>query len=216
MKESTRRLLDEFKEYHLNLKECMEDITESIRLLKSCYENDGKVLTCGNGGSAADSEHIVGELMKGFCKRRELKGDEKYCFQEFCETKEAEYLKSNLQGALPAISLVSHSSLITAFMNDVKPDMIFAQQVLGYGRKNDILIGLSTSGNSCNVVNAARVAKSLQMKVISFTGENPSKLSEISDVTLQVPEHETYKVQEEHIKIYHLICQAIENEFFEE
>lgn len=158
---------------------------------------------CGNGGSAADSEHIVGELMKGFLSKREVT-DERI----------PERLRENLQGALPAISLPSQCAILSAFVNDVEPDMMYAQMVYGYAKENDLVIGISTSGNSKNVVNAVEVAKCVGAKTLSLTGQNESKLSELSDVTIRVPETETYKVQELHLPVYHYLCAGVEKAMF--
>lgn len=215
LKESTEIILKVFEQEHENLKDCMADIIKAIFLLTRCYQNSGKILTCGNGGSASDSEHVVGELMKGFCKRRYLNPSQQAQLKQVCGEEEAAFFINNLQGALPAISLTGHPALTTAFMNDVEPSLIFAQQVLGYGNPGDTLLCFSTSGNSRNVVNALKVAKSFGLNAISFTGEKESGLSKLSDITIRVPQTETYKVQEEHIKIYHTICLALENEFFE-
>ena len=167
------------------------------------YKNGGKVLVCGNGGSAADCEHIVGELMKGFMKKREV-----------TDNRIPEQMKKNLQGALPAISLPSQCAILSAFINDVEPDMMYAQLVYGYAGKNDLVIGLSTSGNSKNVVNAVEVAKCMGIKTLSFTGKNESRLSELSDVTIRVPETETFKIQELHLPVYHYLCAEAERFFF--
>lgn len=217
MKENTKKMLDDFFENQFHLQVCEKDIKEAIFLLCNCFKKGKKIMVCGNGGSAADSDHIVGELMKGFCKTRKLKSEDisKLEFDNFTKD-EKNYIISNLQGALPAISLVSHAAFMTAYGNDVKADLAFAQQVYGYGKPGDILIGLSTSGNSENVIYAIKIARSLGMKTISFTGEKESALLKNSDVTLRAPKSETYQVQEEHIKIYHMLCLAIENEFFEE
>ncbi len=186
------------------LDKCKEEIENALKLIIDTYKNGGKVLVCGNGGSAADSEHIVGELMKGFMLKREVR-DERI----------PEDLRKNLQGALPAISLPSQSAILSAFINDVEPDMMYAQLVYGYATENDLLICLSTSGNSKNCVNAAQVAKSVGSKVLSLTGQNKSKLSDISDCTVRVPETETFKVQEYHLPIYHYLCAMTEKYFFD-
>ena len=159
---------------------------------------------CGNGGSAADSEHIVGELMKGFLKKRKVT-DERI----------PKYLRENIQGALPAISLPSQCAILSAFVNDVESDMMYAQLVYGYAKENDLVIGISTSGNSKNIVNAVEVAKCIGIKTLSLTGENESRLSELSDVTVRVPETETFKIQELHLPIYHYLCAYAEREFFD-
>ena len=184
---------------------CEQDIQKALRLIIDTYENGGKVLVCGNGGSAADREHIVGELMKGFLKKRPVT-DERI----------PEDLQKKLQGSLPAISLPSQCAILSAFINDVAPENAYAQLVYGYAKEHDLLIGISTSGNSENVVNAVRVAKALNIRTISLTGARESKLSELSDVTVRVPETETYKVQELHLPVYHYLCAACEEHFFDE
>jgi phosphoheptose isomerase len=197
------------------LKQCRNSILKAAVLLKQCYAGSGKVLICGNGGSAADSEHIVGELMKGFIKRRKISStDIKKLKTAFPDT--WEYLSHNLQGALPAISLVSQTALSSAFINDVAADMVFAQQVYGYGKKDDILIGLSTSGNSSNVLNAVRVAKAFEIVTICMTGESGGMMKDICDVTITVPAKEVYKVQEYHLPVYHALCTYVEDVFFKE
>jgi D-sedoheptulose 7-phosphate isomerase len=180
-------------------------IEQAYRLLEECYEKGGKLLVCGNGGSAADSDHIVGELMKGFYKQRMLPTEERKRFGEQGE---------KLQGALPAIALTQHGALSTAFLNDVDPAMVFAQQVYGYGQGGDVFLGLSTSGNSANVVLAAKVAAAKGMKVITMTGRNGGKLKELSDVCMIVPAQVTADIQEYHLPVYHTLCAMLEEHFF--
>lgn len=188
-------------------------IVEAYRILEESYTNDGKLLVAGNGGSAADAEHIVGELMKGFVNPRKLEAD--YSDALITVNKElGRVLSENLQGALPAIALDGHLALTTAYMNDCEPLLCFAQQVNGFGRKSDVFLGISTSGNSKNILYAATVAKAKGMKVIGLTGEKDSKLSEMSDVCIQVPEIETYKIQELHLPVYHCLCLMLEDNFF--
>ncbi len=184
----------------------MEDeIKRAYEIIKDSYEKGGKLLVCGNGGSAADSDHIVGELMKGFYKQRKLLAEEKRRFGEQGE---------KLQGALPAIALTQHGALSTAFLNDVDPEMVFAQQVYGYGREGDVFLGLSTSGNSVNVISAAKVAAAKGMKVIAMTGKGGGALKTCSDVCLIVPAQVTADVQELHLPIYHALCAMLEDYFF--
>ena len=180
-------------------------IEQAYRLLEECYEKGGKLLVCGNGGSAADSDHIVGELMKGFYKQRMLPAAERKRFGEQGE---------KLQGALPAIALTQHGALSTAFLNDVDPAMVFAQQVYGYGQGGDVFLGLSTSGNSTNVVLAAKVAAAKGLKVITMTGRNGGKLKELSDVCMIVPAQVTADIQEYHLPVYHTLCAMLEEHFF--
>lgn len=215
MKHETKAIIEKLICDVPQLEICRNSIEEALSILKQCYSNGGKVLICGNGGSAADSEHIVGELMKGFMKKRKICCEDadkiRACFPDECK-----YLSENLQGALPAISLVSQSAVSSAFINDVEPDMVFAQQVYGYGREGDVLIGLSTSGNSRNVVNAIKVAKAFGVKTIGFTGESGGIMKGLCGVTISVPAKETYRVQEYHLPVYHALCAMIEAEFFEE
>lgn len=182
-----------------------EEIEQVYEIIKDSYEKGGKLLACGNGGSAADSDHIVGELMKGFYKRRALSVEEKKRFGE---------QGGKLQGALPAIALTQHGALSTAFLNDVDPEMVFAQQVYGYGKVGDVFLGLSTSGNSVNVVLAAKVAAAKGMKVITMTGKDGGMLKELSDVCLIVPAQVTADIQELHLPVYHAVCAMLEEYFF--
>lgn len=193
----------ELLERYPALTECRADIEKAAELLIETYAGGGKVLCCGNGGSASDSEHIVGELMKGFLLARKVT-DERI----------PEDLRDKLQGSLPAISLPSQTSVSSAFVNDCDPEMVYAQLVYGYAEENDLLIAISTSGNSKNVVAAARVAKAVGIKVIALTGKKESKLSEIADVCIKAPETETFKVQECHLPIYHYLCANTEAKFF--
>lgn len=189
-------------------------IVEAYQILEESYTNDGKLLVAGNGGSAADAEHIVGELMKGFVNPRKLEAE--YSDALITVNKElGRVLSENLQGALPAIALDGHLALTTAYLNDCEPLLCFAQQVNGYGRKSDVFLGISTSGNSRNILYAATVAKAKGMKVIGLTGEKDSKLSEISDTCIQVPETETYKIQELLCLILHCLCLSWEDTFLE-
>ncbi len=188
-----------------------DEILSAAEMLISCYEQGGKVLTCGNGGSAADAEHIVGELMKGFLLKRPLDEQERAALQN---AGAAETFADGLQKGLPAISLVSQVSLMTAYLNDVDPDMVFAQQVFAYGQGNDVLIGLSTSGNSRDVVNAVLAARARGAKTLCITGEKESKLSALSDLCIRVPSATTYRVQEYTLPIYHILCALVELQFF--
>lgn len=190
---------------HPALASCRADIAAAADLIVKTYERGGKLLLCGNGGSAADCGHIVGELMKGFKCRRTV-----------TDSRIPAELREKMQGALPAISLCSGISITTAFANDVDPSMSFAQMLYGYAKEGDLFVGLSTSGNSQNVVNAARVAKALGLSTLSLTGEAESKLSAISDVTVRVPATETYRVQEYHLPVYHYLCAEAEAHFFAE
>lgn len=194
--------MDLFERYP-QLNTCENDIETALALMIDTYKKGGKILVCGNGGSASDADHIVGELMKGFLKGRKI-----------TDARIPQELRGKLQGALPAISLSAHTSLMTATINDNDADMIFAQQVYGYAKENDLLIAISTSGNSKNVVNAVKVAKALSVKVVALTGETGGMLKEMADVTICAPESETYKIQEYHLPIYHYLCAKVEEEIF--
>lgn len=197
-----------------NLEVCKKSIIDAYNLMEDSYSHGGKLLVTGNGGSAADSEHIVGELMKGFKKARTL--DEGYQEKLKAENKElGTVLADKLQGALPAIALDGHPALTTAYMNDAEPLLTFAQQVNGYGNPGDTFLGISTSGNSKNILYAATVAKAKGLHVVGLTGQKDSKLKDIADVTIQVPQTETYIIQELHLPVYHCLCLMLEDRFFE-
>ena len=214
MKESVQRILEEYYMKYPVLKSCRADIGSALEALTKCYEKDGKLLVCGNGGSCADSEHIVGELMKCFLIRRPIPASVAEALGAYGD--EGEALKSHLEGALPAVSLCGLPALSTAFLNDTEPTMTFAQQVLGLGRPGDVLLTISTSGNSKNCVYAAVTAKAAGLSVLALTGEKASKLSALADVTVRAPSRETYQVQEFHLPIYHVLCAMLEAEFFGE
>lgn len=203
-------LFDKYKE----LVVCRKDITAAYNLMKKCYNGGHKILICGNGGSAADAEHIVGELMKGFKHPRTLSAGKKEILVNLY--KDGKYLSDNLQEALPAISLVSGISLSTAYTNDVSADMVFAQQVYGLGGKGDIVIGISTSGNSGSIINALKVAGAFGMKTIGLTGNRNGEMQKFCDLSIKVPQSETYLIQELHLPVYHALCAMIEQEFFGE
>jgi D-sedoheptulose 7-phosphate isomerase len=200
-------------ERYPQLIECRESIQAAYDILKEAYTKDRKLLVCGNGGSASDSEHIVGELMKEFKLKREIYKNQAEAMK-LIDSELGAILAKHLQGALPAIALTGHSSLTTAFMNDSNPELIFAQQVNGYGKPDDIFLGISTSGNSRNVLFAAVAAKAKGLKVIGLTGQKPCKLAQLADVCIQVPETETYKIQELHLPVYHCLCMMLEEHFF--
>ena len=196
-----------------SLEICRAEISALTDLLIGAYEKGGKLLICGNGGSAADCEHISGELLKGFMSKRPLSDEKKAKMREFCPEIEDSML-DGLQMGLAAIPLPSLSALNSAFANDVDPDLIYAQSVLALGNENDVLLAISTSGNAKNVVNAAKVARSIGMKVAGLCGKSGGKLKGSSDVCVCVPECETYKVQELHLPVYHYVCKEIEKHFF--
>lgn len=197
------------------LEVCKDEIIKSYLILQESYEKGGKLLIAGNGGSAADSEHIVGELMKAFKLPRYLGDDFKN--KLISENEElGTVLAENLQGALPAIALDGHVALTTAYMNDCEPLLCFAQQVNGFGTDKDVFLGISTSGNSKNVLYAAVCAKAKGMKVIGLTGEKDSKLAALADECIKAPSKETYMIQEYHLPIYHCLCLMLEDYFFGE
>ena len=200
-------------ERYPSLESAKNDIVAAYLLLEESYKNGGKLLVAGNGGSAADAEHIVGELMKGFKLPRKPEAD----FAEKLVEENQELgsvLAENLQGALPAIALDGHPALSTAYMNDCEPLLCFAQQVNGYGKSGDVFLGISTSGNSKNVLYAATTAHAKGMKVIGLTGAKDSKLKDMSDVCIKAPQTETYMIQELHLPIYHCLCLMLEDKFF--
>lgn len=189
-----------------------DDISNAYNILELTYTNNGKVLCCGNGGSCADADHIVGELMKSFKIKRTISNELKSSLSMYDEM--GNNLSNNLEGALPAISLNSHNALSSAYINDTNPEMVYAQLLYGYGKAGDTLITLTTSGNSANCMYAAIAAKALNINVIALTGQSGGKISDIADVTIKVPERETYLVQELHLPIYHCLCAMLEEKFF--
>lgn len=195
------------------LKECEQSIIDAYLIMEECYVNDGKLLIAGNGGSAADSEHIAGELMKRFKTPRPVT-------PEFAEKLKSldpvrgENLAHNLERGLMAIPLVAHEALSTAYINDVDGLGVFAQQLFGFGRPGDVFLGISTSGNSKNVMSATVVARAIGLKVIGLTGAKGGELAEVADVAIKVPETETYMIQELHLPVYHCLCLMLEDRFF--
>ena len=204
-----RQLIDRYPQ----LQVCRQAMTEAYELLEDTFLDGGKLLVCGNGGSASDAEHIVGELMKEFRLKRKIYANHAEILKSI-DKEMGTILAENLQGALPAISLTGHSSLTTAFMNDVLPELVFAQQVNGYGQRGDAFLGISTSGNSQNVIYAAITAKANGLKVIGLTGQRKNRLMNFADVCICVPEVDTYKVQELHLPVYHCLCMMLEDKFF--
>ncbi len=213
MEEKVLKHVDVLLERYPELKDDKSDILQAYEILKESYENGGKLLVAGNGGSAADAEHIVGELMKGFEKVRTLDSDMQEKLKEVDSTL-GEVLAKNLQGALPAIALDGHPALTTAYMNDCEPLLCFAQQVNGYGKENDVFLGISTSGNSKNILYAAVCAKAKGMKVIGLTGAKDSELAKLADVTIRSSNTRTYQIQEHHLPIYHCLCLMLEEYFY--
>ena len=212
MKNTTKDILEELTIKYPQLKGCILDIERAFILLKDCFKKGGRLFVCGTGGSSSDSEHIVGELLKSFKKRRPI---QKEIYEKLQSLgKDGAYLCEKLEGALPAYSLNSQVSIMTAFANDKAWDATYAQELYGLGKKGDCLITLSTSGNSQNCVYAACIAKAKGISSIALTGEGGGKLKEYSDCTIAVPEKETYKVQELHLPVYHCLCAMLEEEFF--
>ena len=209
MEEQLNYLIERYPQ----LSVCKEDIKQTYIILETAYKNGRKLLVCGNGGSASDSEHIVGELMKEFKLKRKVYSDQATALKAI-DLELGQVLADNLHGALPAICLTGHSSLTTAFMNDANADLVFAQQVNGYGKPGDVFLGISTSGNSKNVLYAAVNAKAKGLKVVGLTGAKENKLMKYADVCIRVPETETYKIQELHLPVYHCLCLMLEEKFF--
>ncbi len=214
MKSSAQKHIDELMARYPALVPCNADIFAAAEALIACFQRGNKLLVCGNGGSAADAQHIVGELMKGFVLPRKLDGALASKLQAACPPEAADTLIRHLQCALPAISLVGETALTTAYANDAKPELCFAQQVLGYGCPGDLLLCISTSGHSANVLYAAQVAHAKGLTVIGLTGGDGGKLAEVADICMVVPARETYQVQEYHLPVYHVLCMAVEEEFF--
>lgn len=209
----TQQIMQEFYTLHPDLAFLEAELSKALRLLLDTFRSGGKLLICGNGGSSADSEHIVGELMKGFLLKRPLSSDKKDLFTNLFG-EDGKQIAEVLQEALPAISLSTHTALSTAFSNDVDPSLAFAQQVLGYANPGDILLGISTSGNSKNVCAAAMCAHVCGAKVLALTGQSGGKLASLADCALTAPETRTFRIQEYHLAMYHYLCAAVESECF--
>lgn len=212
MKETTRSILNELTVRYPVLAGQTGAIENAFEVIKDCFKGGGRLYLCGNGGSASDCEHITGELVKSFKKTRPLSADIAAELMKWGET--GVKIRDNLDGGLPAVSLCGHPALSTAFSNDKCPELTFAQQLSVWGEAGDVLLTLSTSGNSQNCVYAAIVAKAKGMKVVFLGGGTGGKLKEVSDVSVMVPERETYKVQELHLPAYHCLCAMLEEEFF--
>ncbi|MCL2242949.1 MAG: SIS domain-containing protein [Treponema sp.] len=195
------------------LESIKKNINASFEIIKQSFINGGKLLIAGNGGSASDAEHIAGELMKTFTKKRTLP-DSFISDISKIDHEISNYLIPRLQPGLPAIALSGHGSLNTACINDIDGNITFAQQVYGYGKSDDVLLAISTSGNSKNILYASAVAKAKKIKIIGLTGESGGRLKEYTDICIRVPETETYKIQELHLPVYHIICMMLEDYFF--
>lgn len=213
MNKNVIKIYNDLFEKYPELEICKESITEAYQIIENSFENNCKMLVCGNGGSAADSEHITGELMKGFRLKRPIPSEDT---KRICDIdmEKGKKIASSIQRALPCVSLVSQTSLLTAFSNDISADMAFAQQVYGYGGAGDILLVISTSGKSPNVCNAAIVGKALGLFTVGMTGENGGALKKYCDTVIRVPSDETYRIQEYHLPVYHALCAMLEQEFF--
>lgn len=211
MKNVAQQILLDLVVKYPSLKQSQLQIEQAFEAIQKCYEQGGTLLVCGNGGSASDSDHIVGELMKGFVDKRELPTDVK---EKIIAAGGDDRLANSLQGCLAAINLSSQNALTTAIGNDIGFDQIYAQQVLGYGNSKSCLLGISTSGNSQNVLDAGIVAKAMGMKTIALTGDTCGRMKEIFDITIRVPKYETASIQELHLPIYHTICRMLEVENF--
>lgn len=207
-------LEEQFFKSNSKLLALKKEIMITNQTLIDSFSQQGQLLVCGNGGSCADADHIVGEMMKGFLLQRPLSFEEKEDFMNVFGL-EGQGIADQLQQGLPTISLNVHSALISAFSNDVSPELTYAQQVWGYGRKGDVLIGISTSGNAKNVVAALKTAKVKGLKTIGLTGRDGGKLADICDTCIIAPANDTYLIQEYHIQIYHFICSYVEAYFFD-
>ncbi len=205
------RLIRNLLERYPELNSCRGQIEKAFLILKETFARGGKLLVCGNGGSAADAEHISGELLKGFLKKRPLSAGLSQKIKAV--SGEAEWVEQ-LQGSLPVIPLVNNAALISAIGNDLSFDLVYAQQVLGYGTDSDTLLAISTSGSSTNVIRGVIVAKSMGLQTIGLTGSPGGPIKDLTDVTIQAPSKETFRIQEYHLPIYHLLAAMLEEEFF--
>ena len=205
-------IFDELLRDYPALEVCYQAIADAYEALCQTYESGGRVYVCGNGGSAADAAHITGELMKGFEKKRPIRFTPDIASRLSANT--AKLLENKLQGALPCHTLSSETALITALINDIDADIIYAQQVYGYGRPGDLFIGISTSGNATNVLLAAELAKAMGLKTVALTGQTGGKLAPICDIAICVPASKTASIQELHLPVYHALCRAVEARFF--
>lgn len=215
MKDIVKRQLEDLIKRYPELEVCKKDIEKAYLLLEKAYDSDHKLLIAGNGGSAADSEHMAGELMKKFKVSRPV--DKKFAQKlKSIDKSRATKLIKNLEKPLRAVPLTSHIAITTAYMNDADATGVFAQQMLGFGDKGDVFLAISTSGNSENIISACVVAKALGIKVIGLTGQNKAILDDYADVCIKVPEKETYKIQELHLPVYHCLCLMLESNYFEQ
>ncbi|MBQ6334423.1 MAG: SIS domain-containing protein [Erysipelotrichaceae bacterium] len=213
MKKIVKNELEELIARYPQLDVCKKDIEKAYLLLQKTYDHNGKLLIAGNGGSAADSEHIAGELMKRFKITRPINKQLANKLMAI-DPERGERLVQNLEMPLRAVPLTSHIAITTAYMNDADATGVFAQQMLGFGDEGDVFLAISTSGNSENIISACVVAKALGIKIIGLTGQNESKLSKVSDICIKVPETETYKIQELHLPVYHALCLMLESNYY--
>ena len=214
MKEVTQNFINAFFDRHPDLVPLQEPILQACEMVKTAFQNGNKLLLCGNGGSCADCDHIAGEFLKGFLLKRPVNAELKNTMEE----KYGEYgteIAGKLQQGLPTISLNTHSAAISAFENDVDPELIYAQQVLAYGKPGDVLIGISTSGGARNIAAAVMTANSMGLHTIGLTGKDGGKLAQLAELSLSMPQCETYRIQEDHLAIYHLLCAVVEYEIFD-
>lgn len=214
MKDITQKFIKDFFARHTDLLHLQEQILEACDMVKTAFQNGNKLLLCGNGGSCADCDHIAGEFLKGFLLKRPVPAE----IQNAMAVKYGEIgsnIAGKLQMGLPTISLVTHSAAISAFENDVDPELIYAQQVLAYGKPGDVLIGISTSGGAKNVSAAVMTANSIGVHTIGLTGKDGGKLAKLADLSLIMPQNETYRIQEDHLAVYHLLCAVVEYELFD-
>jgi Phosphoheptose isomerase len=213
LKESTVNIIEELIIRYNILEVCKNDILSALEMLIDIYKNNKKLLVAGNGGSAADAQHMVGELMKAFVLPRKLSISKQLEIKNMFP-QDSHYLINNLQNAFSAISLLGENSLTSAYSNDKASNLVFAQQIFGLGNPGDVFLAISTSGNSENIIYACEVAKVQKMKVIGLTGETGGKMKKLCDIVICVPSNITFKIQEYHLPIYHALCLALENEFF--
>ena len=209
------KYIDQLIERYPSLSVCKKDIEDAANALIESFKNGGKLLVAGNGGSCADSDHITGELLKSFCKKR-LPSDDFISQIKKIDEETGSYLSDKLQGSLPAIALTNNTALMTASLNDVDGNVMFAQQVNGFGKKGDVFLGISTSGNSKDIVYPTVVAKANGLKTIALTGKNGGKLKKLADISIVVPQNETFMIQELHLPVYHALCLEIEEYFWKE
>lgn len=211
---NVRAIYEELLARYPELDSVRDSIWDAYEAMKKAYDNGGKLMIAGNGGSSADSEHMVGELMKGFMKKRHVDRAFREKLMNVDEV-EGEKLAERLQGALPAVALTGHTALTTAYANDVEGVFSIAQQLYGFGKKGDVFLAISTSGNSRNITAAATVARAMEIKVIALTGSTGGRLKPLSDIAIVVPGSESFRIQELHLPIYHAFCRMLEETYFE-